>query len=372
MRDYGAARRGVDRSWRRLVVATLVLLGLGFVALPTAQACACGGVFVPPDSTSTAPTEEVMVVHTGTGARAATEVTMRLHLRSDAPQAGLVVPTPAPAQVRLGDAELFGSLARATTPERRARWHLVGGDFDAAGGGVGATTADAPGGGVQELSSVDLGPLRATTLKAGDSAALRDWLIGHGYTVRPAVQTVLDEYVREGWAFVAMQLTPQGARLNGALPPITLTYADSRFVYPMRMSRAAQSPTSVKTYVFSDHRVQRTDASAGDAETYFAADLRTRTTRVTDPIRPVVAKALYLTVLTQTFAEPAAQVKSDFTFGRAPTDSEQIPIAYDDKYVFSRAEFAVVLVAVLLLVAGVLVLVRRRAGARQRGGSSGS
>ncbi len=364
MRDYGCPR-GVVRRTRRRLSAAVILLFLGaFVLVPPADACACGGVFVPPDSTSSVPTEEAMVVHVGD----TTEVTMRLHLRSDADEAGLVVPTPAPATVRLGAEHTFSALDRATEPETKDRWHLVGGDSDD-GVSSGGARATPPGtaGGVQELSTVDLGPLRATTLKAGDSGALRTWLVQRGYTVRPAVQQVLDEYVREGWSFVAMQLTPEGKKLDGDLPPIAMSYADARFVYPMRMSRAATNSPVVTTYVFSDHRVQRSDATArvgSGPHLDFAADLRAHSGRVGSALRPVVARAPFLTVFSQRFADPATQLVSDFTFARAGTDDEHIPVRYRDRYLFSPTEFGAALTGTLLLVAAGLVFLgrRRRAG----------
>ncbi|MBD2759068.1 DUF2330 domain-containing protein [Yimella sp. cx-573] len=343
------------------VLLTAVMAALmSFVALPSADACACGGMFAREGSTLTVPTEKALVVH----ANDRTDVTMSLLVRSQVEDAGLVVPTPAPADVSLAHDDIFLALDRATLPTKKDRWHLVGRSDDGVGSGAAESATGAPRG-VQELSSVDLGPLRATTLRAGDPASLRQWLTARGYVVRPAVQKILDQYVARGWAFVAMQLTAEGKELDGAIPPVTMSYPDKTFVYPMQLSRAATTRPTVTTYVLSDHRVRRTDASARTttAETRFAADMRTRSGYVTAPLRTAVAKAPYLTVIEQSFNKPSTQVVSDFTFGRAATDEAHQPVAWNDKYVFTPDQFAF---AVLALGAVVVALVVRTAGRFRR------
>lgn len=354
----GTEMRFATRQVLRLVLAAVLTTVTGLFALPTADACACGGMFVREGSSLTVPTEKALVVHSG----GRTDVTMSLLVRSEVGDAGLVVPTPAPATVSLADNDTFLALDRATRPIRKDRWHLIGSDGDT--GVSGAATRDgAPeGSGVQELSSIDLGPLRATTLKAGDPASLRQWLSTRGYTVRPAVQHILDQYVAKGWAFVAMQLTSAGRKLDGGIPPVTMSYADKQFVYPMLLSQAATIDPVVTTYVLSDRRVQRTDSSARSTsvETKFAADMRKRRGTVTAPIRDAVAKAPYLTVLEQGFDAPHKQIVSDFTFARAATDAEHIPVAYNDKYVFTPAQFTFVVFALVAMMVGIVVLVDRR------------
>lgn len=347
-----------------MLLAAVFTMVTGFFALPAADACACGGMFAREGSSLTVPTEKALVVHEG----GRTDVTMSLLVRSEADDAGLVVPTPTPATVSLADDDTFLALDRATRPVRKDRWHLVGSDGDTAVSG-GATRAGAPGsGGVRELSSIDLGPLRATTLKAGDPASLKNWLSTRGYVVRPDVQRILDQYVAKGWAFVAMQLTPAGQRLNGDIPPVTMSYADKQFVYPMLLSQAATIDPVVTTYVLSDHRVRRTDSSARSTsvETTFAADMRLRSGTVTTPIRDAVAKAPYLTVIEQGFNAPHQQIVSDFTFGRASTDAEHIPVVYTDKYVFTPAQFAFVVFALGAMMVAIVALVVGRRRRRTR------
>lgn len=350
----------------RLLLSVVLAFVTSLLALPTADACACGGVFTQPNSSTTVPTEDVLITHVDDR----TSVTMRLHLETDASDAGLVVPTPNPATASLADEDTFLALGRATTPQTKERWHLVGGNRgDASGDGAAPPSAASTGAGVQELSSVDLGPLRATTLRAGDPEALRTWLRTRGYSVKPAVEPVLDTYVRRGWSFVAMQLTPAGRKLGGQTPPITLSYADREFVYPMLMSSAASGRPSVRTYVLSDHRVKRTDRSVANLQTTFAADLRKRSGYVTAPIRDAAAKSPYLTLLDQQFDQPSTQIVSDFTFARADNDDPVVPVHYVDRYLFTPGEFVVVLVLLTLLVTGISWFVVHRRRPRSAGGS---
>lgn len=333
---------------RRLgrAVLTLALLMTGWwTVLPAADACACGGVFVEASASSSVSAETALVVHSGSRE----SITMRLNISSTASEAGLVVPTPQPATVDLADRNTFTALQRLTAPVHKTRTHLVGGgEGNRTGNGA---PPQSTAGGVRVLSSVDLGPLKATTLKAGDAAALRKWLSEHQYVVRPEVQTVLDSYVAQGWSFVAMQLTPQGAALAGDLPPIRMRFASDSVVYPMRMSQAASVGATITTYVISDHRMERTDPTREQAPvtTFFAGPVTDRS-GLPDDLRSALAADAYLTASRQTLTSPGTQVRSDFTFDAAPSDQPYREVIWEDKYLMTPGQL--MLVIVLLGVGG--------------------
>ena len=189
-------------------------------------------------------------------------ILLRLSTRSEAVTAGLLVPTPTPATVDLGDEQVFTDLSDVIAPRTEKRRHLFGPPLFFGGGGGDGASAGGPGGGVQVLGTVDLGPLRATTLSATDARALDGWLEQHRYETSPALQAAVQPYVDEGWSFVAVQLNAVGQSLEGDLPPISMSFTSDEAVYPMRMSSAAEETQQPTVYVLAEHRMQRTDPVA--------------------------------------------------------------------------------------------------------------
>jgi hypothetical protein len=92
--------------------------------------------------------------------------------------------------------------------------------------------------GVTVYGRVDLEHYEVSILGAKNTTGLLAWLDREGYEVNASARTVLDGYIRERWAFVAVKLAPGAARHyeNELLPPIALTYRSSQFVFPMRIS----------------------------------------------------------------------------------------------------------------------------------------
>ncbi|MGN2641868.1 DUF2330 domain-containing protein [Nocardia takedensis] len=294
---------------RLAATAALTLCALGSGAIAPASACACGGVVSPGNSATV--NDEVALA--GWDGRRET-VVMRLGLESGTDHAALIVPTPAPAKVEAGSAATFTELSRLTAPEIVTEHRWFSGD-----GYDGATSAAAPpGGGPTVLERVQLGPIEATTLAGGTLDGLREWLNANGYQMKPEIIATLDPYLRENWSFVAIRLTGADT-LRGALDPIRIGFDSDRFVYPMRMSAAATTPQTVRLYLLSDHRMQRSDTDAG--KQYTGVEFAGRIGDTADPqLRELSADGRdYLTELEVGIVEPSA-ITSDFTFTAAPSD----------------------------------------------------
>ena len=105
------------RRWAGLLLAVATLV----VAAP-AQACACGGVVDQPGGDTSVSAETAVVVWDG----AQETILLRLSTRSEAVTAGLLVPTPTPATVDLGDEQVFTDLADVIAPRTEERRHLFG------------------------------------------------------------------------------------------------------------------------------------------------------------------------------------------------------------------------------------------------------
>ncbi len=344
------------------VVAVLAGVLATFVA-PPAMACGCGGV-VAPSGTETAVSHEVALI---TGDGSTETVHMQLTIDADADDLGLLVPTPAPATVSLGDPQVFADLTFAVRARPVENFHLFGPPvlFDSAGDSRSGAGGGAPGG-VQALSTVNLGPLEATTLRADDPAALQGWLDEHDYQIGDGLAAAGQPYMDEGWTFVAVRLTQEGKDLQGELPPLVMRFASTDLVYPMRMSKAAKDSQSVRTYVLGGHRVDRTDATAaaGSSANVTFAGMVPIAEVESEQLRTALAGAPYLTTFDQVFTEPGTQIVSDFTFADAAGDAGYQRTYTVDTYGIPIDVAIILLVGVLAVVAVAWWAVNRR---RRRG-----
>ncbi|OLT54554.1 hypothetical protein BJF88_08495 [Cellulosimicrobium sp. CUA-896] len=305
---------------RTALAASLLAAGLVAVA-PPAGACACGGIVDGPADESSVTAETAVLQWDGT----TQTLVLELETLSTAPEVGLILPTPTPAEVALADPEIFRELDAITAPRAVVSGYRWWPDL-----GFGSTSAASAGGGapgVDVLTEVRLGPLDVATLAATDTAALDAWLAERGFELPASVRGAIAPYVAEGWSFVAARLAPEEATtFDGTLQPLRVTFATDALVHPMRMSAAAEQTQRTRTYVLADHRMDRADPTA---------DLAAPSVRFAGRVPPgsvgsaelaaLLAAGDYVTAHEQTFTDPATQVVSDFAFVTAPSDATRSP-----------------------------------------------
>lgn len=330
-----------------VAVASALLVGLQ-VAAP-ANACACGAP-APIPGTEVDVNRETSIVRWD-GERE--EIVMRLDMISDAGETGLVVPTPTPATVTAGESETFEALLAETAPRPEVTYDWWGSNPFGLWGAGAPGDSSAP----QILDQVQLGPIEATTLAASDAEGLSAWLDENGYALSPAVSEELAPYVADGWSFVAIKLTGD-VPFDGELDPIRFTFDSDSLVYPMRMSRAADSEQNVRLYVFDENRasVTGTDgALAIEPFVYWAAP-------VEDPALAELGS--FLTVIDLSWDDPANQISGDLAIEPADTTDTVIP-TYSTVEVVQVAgipvgPFVIIIVILVLAIGFVVALVVRR------------
>ncbi|MGN6273237.1 MAG: DUF2330 domain-containing protein [Protaetiibacter sp.] len=289
-----------------LLTASLTTIG---IATPAA-ACACGAP-APPDGTRVSVgQEQALVTFDGVTER----IDMVLDMLADGADTGLVVPTPTPATVSLGEASLFDALDEQTAPvvETVEDWWGSMGDGSSAGG--------AP----EVLSEVDLGPIQAVTLAASDAAGLQSWLTANGYAIDPSVQSLFADYIARGWSFAALKLTGEEP-LDGALDPVRFEFATSEMVYPLLLSQAATMPQTVRLYLFGDDAMQATfpDGTVAGSVTW-AGEV---------DVPSLLPLGAYLTVVEAYFSDPATQITGDLTISSTGERRDYVPTLTHTKYV---------------------------------------
>ncbi|MFD3995416.1 DUF2330 domain-containing protein [Streptomyces sp. NPDC058583] len=316
--------RGTHRILTTIVA--LLALQLGSLVAP-AYACGCGAMIPTKDQRIGVDREESAVRWDG---RTET-VVMRFNVHGDAKHAAWIMPVPSRAGVTLGDPELFDALDRLTEPEQRDRFHFWPreGDwpFDLDHGDEAG--APAPGAsGVGVVGRERLGPFDVARLTATDPDALGTWLRTNGFELPERLTGALQPYVERRWEYVAVRLAPQqkDAVLQGELTPLRITFASPELVYPMRLSRLAETSQSLGLYILAEHRMEPRSPIGGDApEVTFAGRI--------EPTGPIVGltgeQPVHLTVLEQEFPHPE-RIDDDHHL-RAVADTPYRRVEYTDR-----------------------------------------
>ena len=297
---------------RVLAVGFVTLALLATSAVGPANACGCGGVVGPPDTTVTASSERAIV--SWDGEKETIELTFDID--STTPTAGLIVPTPAPAVITSGDLRTFDvieSVIQPTVVVQKDWW------------GIDYFIDEEKPAAVDSLERVPLSPITTTTIAASDSIALQAWLTLNGYGVTDAMASAIKTYADYGWAFTLISLNSEDV-INGHIDPIRLTFATNRLVYPMRLARSEDTPQNVRVFVFDDHRNDVTQAAAptlnidAEIETLYAGEVQD--SRLT-------ALGAYLTAFDIRYADPKNQVTSDIGFFESISDDSVVPTVVD-------------------------------------------
>jgi len=120
--------------------------------------------------------------------------------RSEAPDFGFIAPTPSKPELSEASDQAFDTLASL---KPKADYFGCGGPY---GGGMPGATAMS----VQVIQQVDVAGYRATTLLAGDSTALADWMRKNGYQTTPAVEKWTQVYINKRWYLTAFKVLDNG------------------------------------------------------------------------------------------------------------------------------------------------------------------
>lgn len=130
-----------------------------------------------------------------------------------------------------------------------------------AGSEDGGTGGGAAFGGPRQKNPVEVvhqgsvGPYETVTLSTDTPGALNVWLGQHGYNVDAAAQPIIDDYVAEGFDFIALRLQPgQGVQ---QMKPVKIVMPGASLSLPLRMVAIGTGPqTPIVLYLIGEGRYQ--------------------------------------------------------------------------------------------------------------------
>jgi hypothetical protein len=211
---------------------------------------ACGGCFVPTESTSVV-TDHRMVLSISPK-----QTTLYDQIRYSGNPASFawVLPISGEAKIGLSSDAMFGVLDAITqvtvqAPPRNCPPPPNCRGFGAPTASAGAEDTD----GVEVTKREVVGPYETVQLKSTDADALNKWLATNGFVVPSEVKPIIFAYVKERFDFLAMKLVP-GASVQ-QMRPVRVTTTGASPILPLRMVAAgAGAKLGITLWVVGDGR----------------------------------------------------------------------------------------------------------------------
>ncbi len=194
---------------------------------------------------------------------------------------GMLIPFPSPPSIRKVPDDIFAHFASAAEPpevrlnvaSRRRR--LLPKPSMAARSGVGARKKvkklqfDE----VRVLNQEAVGMYEVAVLEAGSASALKRWMEDHHYRYPKGMEDTTNEYVADGWCFVAVKTRvgkkagvdpkpgmravdaqlPKGATFDGAVQAMGFRFKSKKLVVPMRLSAFNEGELRNVVFLLSEH-----------------------------------------------------------------------------------------------------------------------
>lgn len=231
------------------VAAALLLISAG-------NAVACGGLFCQNDPVDQSGERIVFTVNDDQTITSLIEI----QYSGEAPDFSWILPIPDAIgqddlQVPEDGPQVFTDLHDATDVQVIAPTRRSCSDSDSADSTDSAvfTTAGAEDSGVEVFASGEVGPFSFDVVGSSDPAALVTWLREHNYRVEPFMEPLIDVYVAEEFAFVAMQLLD--GETAESIAPIEITYPGAEPMIPLRLTAVAANPNMpIWVWIFADEQ----------------------------------------------------------------------------------------------------------------------
>ena len=108
---------------------------------------------------------------------------------------------------------------------------------------------------VQVFASGEVGPFGFHVIGSEDPDALITWLREHDYQVTEEMEPLINVYVEERFAFLAMRLLPEQDTQD--IEPVKITYPSSKPMIPLRLTAVAANPDmAVMVWIYGDSQAK--------------------------------------------------------------------------------------------------------------------
>ena len=224
-----------------------ILLFIMLIWLPVSQAWSDGGYFSSSRSIAISADQRVIIIKNGNEI----SMTFSTGYTGEGEDFGWIIPTPVPPDIEdVSEAgengERLSITGVASRYERTEVYNLTVEDYHSYAvhrSGIlihnkGGHEAPGPKQLVKVYGTITLEHYEVSILGAADASTLLNWLRKNDYQVNSAAEKVLDTYIEQNWAFVAVKLNPSERRHyeNEFLPLLTIRYEYDQLIFPLRVS----------------------------------------------------------------------------------------------------------------------------------------
>ncbi len=188
---------------------------------------------------------------------------------------GMLIPFPAPPALRKLPDDFFGHVAAAVDPPEVVEylWDFPDSSMLPPGApmprtNTGALRVDE----VRVLRQEAVGMYEVAVLEAGSAAALNRWMDDHGYVYPEGMDAPCEDYIEDGWCFVAIKTRvgpksavdpapgqretspglPAGGSFDGHVQAMGFRFRTPELVVPMRLSAFNEGELRNLVYVLAD------------------------------------------------------------------------------------------------------------------------
>lgn len=229
----------------------------GALLFGSSGAFACGGFFC---STLPIIQAQEQIIFKVDGRDITTMV--QIQYAGDAEDFAWVLPVPGIPDISLGNNAIFPALEQATRP--RFSLQQVGQPCDAdfqripfnaftGASSSASSSADGESGGVEVLSSGEIGPFEQQVVSSDDPSAMAQWLVDNNYLLSERGEELLKPYIDMGMNFLALKLKSDAE--SGDIQPIILDYQSDKPMVPLQLTAiAAQADMGILVWLLGDER----------------------------------------------------------------------------------------------------------------------
>jgi uncharacterized protein DUF2330 len=196
-------------------------------------------------------------------------------------QFGMLIPFPTVPALRKMPDNVFEQLANAVEPPVIDYWvhrPMPKGAYRSApsASGLSLETAAATEDRVVVLKEEAVGMYEVAVLEAGSAAALKRWMTDHDYQFPDGMESTCNDYVEDGWCFVAVKTRvgrkagvdpkpgmrttnptkPKDSTFNGKVQAMGFRFRSDKFVVPMRLSAFNGGDLHNVIYVLAEEPVR--------------------------------------------------------------------------------------------------------------------
>ncbi len=211
------------------------------------------------------PTQKAVLVHH------AGREDLLLQVKYEGPlqEFGWLIPVPALPKVEKGSMDAFYELSLLTQQHPiRNGW--------SAGAPISRLQKSAPEPPVKVIEAKTVGAYEIAVLSARDAGSLQQWLKSNGYSFPGEKETIVNDYIRRQWYFVAVKIrlnAPSGESsrkrrgkaptakerfsiqkklASGELHPLLISFDTPTCIFPLKISAVGGKPSEVLLYVLSE------------------------------------------------------------------------------------------------------------------------